>query len=92
MPTHTFRFKSAFQFPFHIGKNALNIVQHGDKFELRINNQSFTHLYDNGKLLALTILQRGPRGTSTTKRETRMTPTKLKTMLSTMSKRRKVKS
>jgi len=26
----------------------LNIVQHGDKYELRINNQSFTHLYDNG--------------------------------------------
>ncbi len=52
--TKRYRFKSAFQFPFHIGKNALNIVQHGDKFELRINNQSFTHLYDNGKLLALT--------------------------------------
>ncbi|CDW74612.1 UNKNOWN [Stylonychia lemnae] len=41
------KFKSAFQFPFTIGKNSLNIVQHGDKFELRINNQSFTHLWDN---------------------------------------------
>ena len=25
-------------------------MQHGDKFELRINNQSFTHLWDNGNL------------------------------------------
>eukprot|EP00347_Sterkiella_histriomuscorum_P010870 403374607 len=41
------KFKSAFQFPFSIGKNSLNILQHGDKFELRINNQSFTHLWDN---------------------------------------------
>lgn len=41
------KFKNAFQFPFNIGKNALNIVQHGDKFELRINNQSFSHLWDN---------------------------------------------
>jgi hypothetical protein len=24
-------------------------VQHGDKYELRINNQSFTHLWDQGK-------------------------------------------
>lgn len=55
------RFKNAFQFPFHIGKNALNIVQHGDKFELRINNQSFTHLYDNGNFVWLTKLERTKR-------------------------------
>ena len=41
------KFKNAFQFPFNIEKNALNIIQHGDKFELRINNMSFTHLWDN---------------------------------------------
>lgn len=34
-------------FPFSIGKNSLSVVQHGDKFELRINNQSFQHLYEN---------------------------------------------
>lgn len=43
------KFKNAFQFPFTIGKNLLNIVQHGDKYELRINNQSFSHLWDNEK-------------------------------------------
>jgi len=32
------RYKNAFQFPFHIGKNSLNVLQHGDKYELRINN------------------------------------------------------
>ena len=31
-------------------------MQHGDKFELRINNQSFTHLWDNGKNLLMTFL------------------------------------
>lgn len=44
-----FRYKQAFLFPWNIGRNALSIVQHGDKFELRINNQSFTHLWENGK-------------------------------------------
>jgi hypothetical protein len=24
-------------------------LQHGDKYEMRINNQSFTHLWDQGK-------------------------------------------
>ncbi len=27
----------------------LNIVQHGDQFELRIDNQSFSHLYNMEK-------------------------------------------
>ena len=43
------RYKTAFLFPWNIGRNAMSIVQHGDKFELRINNQSFTHLWDNGR-------------------------------------------
>ena len=47
-----FRYNQAFLFPWTIGRNALSIVQHGDKFELRINNQSFTHLWDNGKCLS----------------------------------------
>lgn len=41
------KYNQAFLFPWTIGRNALSIVQHGDKFELRINNQSFTHLWDN---------------------------------------------
>ena len=31
----------AFHFPFTIGKHSLSLVQHGDNFELRINNNSF---------------------------------------------------
>lgn len=31
-------FQGSFNFPFNIGRNSLSIVQHGDKFELRINN------------------------------------------------------
>lgn len=27
----------------------MNIVQHGDRYELRINNQSFSHLWENEK-------------------------------------------
>ncbi len=43
------KFKGAFQFPFSISKNSLNIVQHGDKYEIRINNMSFAHLWENEK-------------------------------------------
>lgn len=39
-------FGGSFQYPFNIGNHMLNIVQHGDLFELRINNQSFSHLYN----------------------------------------------
>ena len=41
----TQKFGTAFQYPFQIGPHMLNIVQHGDHFELRIDNQSFQHLY-----------------------------------------------
>lgn len=37
-------YQGAFQFPFTIGRNSLSIVQHGDRYELRINNQSFEHI------------------------------------------------
>ena len=37
------RYEGAFNYPFHIGKNTLSIIQHGDNFDLRINNQSFSH-------------------------------------------------
>lgn len=37
---------TSFQFPFSIASNMCNIVQHGEQFELRINNQVFAHLYD----------------------------------------------
>jgi len=41
---------TSFQFPFSIDVNMLNIVQHGDSFELRINNQVFAHLYNQEKM------------------------------------------
>lgn len=41
----TQKFGNAFQYPFQIGAHMLNIVQHGEHFELRIDNQSFSHLY-----------------------------------------------
>lgn len=41
---------TSFQFPFSIGANMCNIVQHGEQFELRINNQVFAHLYDQVKM------------------------------------------
>ena len=31
-------YQGAFNFNFSIGKNSLSVVQHGDKYELRINN------------------------------------------------------
>jgi len=41
---------TSFQFPFSISSNMCNIVQHGEQFELRINNQVFAHLYDQEKM------------------------------------------
>jgi hypothetical protein len=34
-----------FQYPFSIGKHTLNIAMHGDKYELRVDGMSFSHLY-----------------------------------------------
>ena len=31
---------------FDIGEHIFSIIQYGEKFELRIDNQSFTHLYN----------------------------------------------
>ena len=45
----SFRYQGAFNYNFHIARNSLSIVQHGDKFELRINNQAFSHGYENSK-------------------------------------------
>jgi|LauGreDrversion4_2_1035121.scaffolds.fasta_scaffold328499_2 hypothetical protein len=36
----------AFSKSFEIGKYACTIIQHGEKYELRIDNQSFSHLMD----------------------------------------------
>lgn len=41
---------SSFQFPFQVDKNQCIIVQHGDQFELRINNQVFSHLYNQERM------------------------------------------
>lgn len=40
---------AAFQFPFSVDGNNLNIIQQGESFELRINNQVFTHLWQQEK-------------------------------------------
>jgi hypothetical protein len=39
---------SSFQFPFEIDLNMCNIVQQGEMYELRINNQAFSQLYEGG--------------------------------------------
>jgi len=31
-------YQGAFNFPFSIARNSLSVVQHGDRFELRVNN------------------------------------------------------
>jgi len=35
-----------FQYPFTIGKHSLNIAMHGDRYELRVDGMSFSHLYN----------------------------------------------
>jgi len=50
-----FRMTSSFQFPFSVENASSMIVQHGDQFELRINNQVFSHLYNQGIALILTL-------------------------------------
>lgn len=39
---------AAFQYPFSLDNFSLNIIQQGEIFELRINNQVFTHLWQQG--------------------------------------------
>lgn len=39
------RFGVPFQYPFTIGKHTLNIAMHGDKYELRVDGMSFSHMY-----------------------------------------------
>lgn len=38
-----------FQYPFNIGKHSLNIAMHGDKYELRVDGMSFSHMYATKK-------------------------------------------
>lgn len=40
---------SSFQHPFTLDGYALNILQQGESFELRINNKVFSHLYNQAK-------------------------------------------
>ncbi|CAK58689.1 unnamed protein product (macronuclear) [Paramecium tetraurelia] len=40
---------SSFQYPFTLEGFALNVIQQGDAFELRINNKVFSHLYTQQK-------------------------------------------
>jgi uncharacterized protein YjaZ len=39
----------SFQYPFTLDGFALNIIQQGESFELRINNKVFSHLYTQQK-------------------------------------------
>ena len=39
------QFEGAFQFNFHVMHHAMQIMQHGEHFELRIDNVSFSHLH-----------------------------------------------
>jgi hypothetical protein len=41
---------SSFQFPFTVENASSMVVQHGDQFELRINNQVFSHLYNQERM------------------------------------------
>lgn len=40
---------SSFQHPFTLDGYALNILQQGESFQLRINNKVFSHLYNQAK-------------------------------------------
>ncbi|KAM3128750.1 hypothetical protein pb186bvf_019162 [Paramecium bursaria] len=40
---------SSFQYPFTLEGFALNVIQQGDSFELRINNKVFSHLFTQQK-------------------------------------------
>ncbi|CAK91996.1 unnamed protein product (macronuclear) [Paramecium tetraurelia] len=42
---------SQFQYPFTLEGFALNILQQGNTFELRINNKDFSHLYNQSNQL-----------------------------------------
>ena len=46
---------SAFQYPFSLDGNSLNIIQQGEAFELRINNQVFTHLYNQSTFFKIIL-------------------------------------
>ena len=35
-----------FQYPFTIGKHSFNIAMHGDRYELRVDGNSFSHMYN----------------------------------------------
>ena len=39
------QFEGAFTFTFHVQSHQMTIMQHGEHFELRINNVSFTHMH-----------------------------------------------
>lgn len=39
----------SFQYPFTLDGFALNVIQQGETFELRVNNKVFTHLYNQQK-------------------------------------------
>ena len=39
------QFEGAFTFTFHVMQHAMTIMQHGEHFELRINNVSFSHIH-----------------------------------------------
>jgi hypothetical protein len=40
---------TSFQYPFTLDGNALNVIQQGENFELRVNNKVFSHMYNQMK-------------------------------------------
>ena len=54
-----------FQYPFQLGDHQLNIALHGEGYELRIDSQSFLHLYNTRKASKrVTLVQRRVRWSS----------------------------
>lgn len=39
--------RNLMKYDMHIGPHSLNFQQHGEKFELRIDNESFMYAYNN---------------------------------------------
>ena len=39
------QFEGAFSYTFHVMNHAMTIMQHGEHFELRIDNISFSHIH-----------------------------------------------
>ena len=46
---------TSFSTTFNIGKHNCTLIQHGDGYELRVDNQSFNHVMDLGIIKLIII-------------------------------------